>query len=192
MNSPTFLRQVAAIGLPLVVIGSIILAISYINDQQTLRALANEPQEYIVRDAVLRVQVANALPTGGFEQAIPIEHDPAAYVVFYDATGTPVTGTGIVNGQAPTLPQGVLEVAKQKGVNRLTWEPAPGIRQAIVVLPAGPGYVMAGRSLAYTEEKEHDLTRRALLGWVGMMIAAVGVALISSWLLRRNRELTNS
>lgn len=188
MNSPTFLRSVVAIGLPLAVVGSIILAIGYVNDQQTLRMLANEPQEYVVGDAALRVAAANALPTSGFSTAVPIEQDPAAYLVFFDASGTAVAGTGTINGHPPTLPPGVLETAKAKGVNRLTWEPVPGVRQAVVIVPAGPGYVMSGRSLKYTEELESQLTKRALLGWVGTMVAVAVVALISAWLLSRRKE----
>jgi hypothetical protein len=188
MNSPNFLRTVIALGLPLAAIASIILAISYVNDQQTLRTLANEPQEYVARDAALRVQAAGALPTGGFTNAIPIEADPAAYLLFYDATGSPVAGTGVLHGKAPTLPAGVLDVAKAKGVNRLTWQPEAGVRQALVVLPAGTGFVVAGRSLIYTEQLESDLTKRALLGWLGTMIAVVVMAFIGAWLLRRREN----
>ncbi len=188
LNSPTFLRAVLAIGLPIAVVATIILAISYVQDQQLLRLGANEPQEYVARDAALRVIAAGALPTGGFASAIPIESDPAAYLVFFDATGKAVAGTGVVRGAPPVLPQGVLDVAKQKGVNRITWEPVPGVRQAIVVIPAGDGYVMSGRSLAYAEQQVDMLGKRALIGWLGTMLAVVAVAFVSAWLLKKHED----
>jgi hypothetical protein len=186
MNGPTFLRSVLAIGLPLAVIGTIILAISYVNDQQTLRQLANEPQVYMAQDAKLRVE-AGAKPEG-FAGAIPIEKDPAPYLVFFNATGTPIAGSGVLNNALPTLPPGVLAAAKKNGVNRLTWEPIPGVREAIVVMPAGDYFVMAGRSLIYTEEQEAGLTARILIGWAGMMIAVVLVAILAAWILRKREK----
>jgi hypothetical protein len=188
MNSPTFLRTVLAIGLPLAVIGTIILAIGYINDQQTLRQMANEPQTYLAQDAKLRIE-AGGNPQG-FGSAIPIEKDEAPYVIFFNATGTAIAGTGVLNNAAPTLPQGVLDVAKKNGVNRLTWEPAPGVRQAIVVMPAGDFFVVAGRSLNYTEEQESNLTKRALVGWVGMIVGVILVSLLSAWILRKRERDT--
>lgn len=187
MNKP-FLTSALAIGLPLAVVATLVLAISYINDQQTIRMFANEPQEYVARDSVLRVIASGGLPTSGFQNAIPIESDPAAYVVFFDASGKAVAGTGVLKGQPPTLPAGVLEEAKSKGVNRLTWEPEAGVRQAIVVIPAGDGYVMSGRSLTYAEEQESMLGKRALIGWLGTMVAIAIVALITAWFKRKRGE----
>jgi hypothetical protein len=177
------LRTIIAIGLPLAVIGTIILAISYVNDQQTLRGLANEPQTYLAQDAALRV-LAGGKPEG-FTGAIPIETDPAPYLLFMNATGTAVAGSGLLHNAPPTLPQGVLDTAKAKGVNRLTWQPEAGVRQALVILPAGDYFVVAGRSLAYTEEQENNLTKRALLGWVVTMIAVVIISIISAYILRK-------
>lgn len=189
MHISTYVRTAAAIGLPLAAVASVVLAISYVNDQQNLRMEANEPQEYVARDAALRVQANGALPTGGFNTAIPIETDPAAYLVFFDANGNPIAGTGVLQGKPPTIPAGIFDIAKSKGVDRLTWEPIAGVRQAIVVLPAGPGFVMSGRSLTYTEELESQLTKRALIGWAATMLAVVVMACIGAWLLRRNHAL---
>jgi hypothetical protein len=96
-----YIRTIIAIGLPLAVIGSIILAISYINDQQNLRMLANEPQTYLAQDAALRV-LAGGKPAG-FANAIPIESDPAPYLLFVNATGTAIAGSGLLHNAPPTL-----------------------------------------------------------------------------------------
>lgn len=185
MNS-TYVRTILAIGLPLAVIGTIILAIGYINDQQTLRQLANEPQTYVAQDAALRV-IAGGKPTG-FAGAIPIETDTAPYLLFMNATGTAIAGSGLLHNAPPILPQGVLDVAKAKGVNRITWQPEQGIRQALVVMPAGDYFVVSGRSLKYTEEQESALLNRAILGWLTMIVGVVIVSIIAAYLLRKRED----
>lgn len=187
MNS-TYIRTVVAIGLPLAVIGAIIIAIGYINDQQTLRQLANDPQIYLAQDASLRV-LAGGKP-GGFANAIPIESDTAPYILFFNATGTAIAGTGLLHSAPPTLPQGVLDTAKQNGRNAITWEPEPGLRHAIVVIPAGQYFVVSGRSLKFTEEQSAALAKRALIGWLLMLVSVVIVSMISAYLLRKPRKLT--
>jgi hypothetical protein len=185
MHSPAFVRTVIGLALPLAAIASIVLAINYINNQQTLRMLANEPQEYVARNAATLVTSSGNLPRGGFNTALPIETDPAPYLIFYDATGTPVGGTGVLKSGPPTLPAGVLDTARAKGVNRITWEPTPGARQALVIVPVAQGYVVAGRSLAYNELQQAALTKRTELGWLATMVASLAVAYVGAWILRR-------
>lgn len=186
MNSPTILRNMFVIGLPLAVVATIIIALNYVSEQQTLRGLANEPQEYLAGNAMS--QVARGLrPQPGFTNPLPIESDNAPYLAFYSASGTPVAGSAILNDAPPQLPIGVFEEAKRTGVNRITWEPMPGVRQAIVVYPTADGYVMSGRSLAYIEEQERALTKRTLIGWAGTMAAIIIVSFVSAW-FNRKRE----
>ncbi len=184
MNATT-LRSAALYAAPLVLIATLVLGVSYVNDQQTLRQLAYEPQNYVTADTALRLAAAGAIPESGFSSAVPIEQDPAVYLTFYNASGTPVAGTGILNGQPPVLPAGVLATAKTKGIDRLTWEPAKGVRQAIVVMPAADGWVMSGRSLAFTEAQEQQLLLRTVLGWV---ITVILIALVTVLLTWRKRE----
>ncbi|MDB5195078.1 MAG: hypothetical protein JWO84_262 [Parcubacteria group bacterium] len=184
--SNNYVRTILAIVLPLAVAATSILAIGYINDQQTLRMLANEPQTYVAQDAALRV-IAGGKPTG-FDNALPIETDTAPYLLFMNATGTAIAGSGLLHGAPPTLPQGVLDAAKKAGVNRITWQPEPGVRQALVILPAGTYFVVAGRSLAYTEEQESALTQRALIGWAVTMAAVVLLSIVSAYILRKRED----
>ncbi len=54
-------------------------------------------------------------------------------------------------------PIDVLEPSKKTGQNIITWQPRPGIRNAIVVLPYSingyEGYVIGGRSLSEAEKR---------------------------------------
>lgn len=175
----------AALGLPLAIAATLVIGLFYVNEQQTLRMLANEPQEYVVGDAAFRANATGQLPDTGFGAAVPIEADPAAYLVFYDASGTPLAGTGVFEGAPPVLPHGVFAVAKEKGVDRFTWQPAKGVREAVVLRPAGPGYVMSGRSLAYIEWLEQKLTLRTIIGWIVTMLAIAAVSVFYAYRKRR-------
>lgn len=191
MNSPSLLRTVLAIGLPLATIATIILAISYVNDQQIIRMSANEPQEWLARGLAARLEGGVQMKNAYLWDSVTVMSDPTPYVIVYDRYGSTTAATASFGNKVTHLPQGVLEYAKLHGVNRLTWEPAKDLREAIVVVPINGGeggYVLAGRSLAYAEEQEAQLAQRAFFGWLVSMIAILAVSLISALLLRKRSE----
>ena len=63
---------------------------------------------------------------------------------------------------------------RQKGQDRVTWQPEAGVRMATVVVSFDHGFVMAGRSLTEVEKREsqvESLSGLALLGiWVATLI----------------------
>ncbi|MDB5236923.1 MAG: hypothetical protein JWL88_25 [Parcubacteria group bacterium] len=169
--------------------------------------MANEPQEWLAQNAANdaaqpattapepTVNVPVLAPTPEdialaptpvtqtpLADRVAIERDEAPYTILYDVKRAAVSGTGYLHGVLPQLPSGIFDAASKAGVNRLTWQPEPGVRQAIVVLPikGGPlsgGFAVAGRSLAYTEWQESQLTQRWLLGWLA---AVVGILIVSA------------
>ena len=189
MNSPTFLRTVLALGLPLAAVATVVLAIGYVNDQQNLRMLANEPQEWLARETAGRIgngMVPKVSVTG---TPFDIASDPAPYVNVYDVNGNVITGTGQLHGALASLPIGVLETARTSGVNRITWEPVPGVREAVVVVPiSSGGYVLAGRSLRYVEEQESNLTKRAFTGWLMAMLTVLLVSAVTVWMREKRKR----
>ncbi len=191
---PILLRTLSY-ALPALAGVTIIAAIAYVNEQQTWRMTANEPQEWIAQSAanasaqvptenvpVLAPTPEDVAPTPVSSEKIVIERDEAPYTILYDAKRNAVSGTGYLHGVLPQLPSGIFDAAAKHGANRITWQPEPGVRQAIVVLPikSGPlagGFAVAGRSLAYTEWQEAQLMQRWILGW---LIAALGILIISA------------
>ncbi|MDB5265959.1 MAG: hypothetical protein JWM39_672 [Parcubacteria group bacterium] len=206
----SFLTEVFVRALPALVGITLLAGVAYVNDQQTWRMMANEPQEWIAQNAantaaqqtsapvapidtitgtntpVLNPTPEDAAPlpatAQGSQTHIAIERDEAPYTILYNAKRDAVSGTGYLHGVLPQLPSGIFDAAAKAGVNRLTWQPEPGVRQAIVVLPitGGPltgGFVVAGRSLAYTEWQESQLTQRWILGWLA---SAIGILIISA------------
>jgi hypothetical protein len=60
----------------------------------------------------------------------------------------------------------VLDYAKEKGINKITWQPKVGVRNAIVVEPYPHGWILAGRSLKVVETEEGKWERIILLIWL--------------------------
>jgi hypothetical protein len=159
---------------PTVTAATIICAFVYIAVQQDLRQSANDPQIQIAEDT------ADILSSGALPQsAVPasktdIASSLATYVVIADSQGQAITSSALLNGKTPMPPLGVLESALHRGENRVTWQPEPGVRSAIVVKPysslAANGYVIVGRSLREVEKREAQLTAIAFLFWAAIMV----------------------
>ena len=134
----------------------IIYGIMYLAVQQYIRLSANEiPLQYALdaKDKLMN----GALPSQVISSVQPIDMQKSLspFMMVYDNNDSLLASTASLNGMYPTLPGGVLAVALQNGENRRTWQPATGVRNAVVVLPytrgGVQGYVACGRSLRETE-----------------------------------------
>ncbi len=195
MKMTSILSKTLIYALPALVGITLLAGVAYVNDQQTWRQMANEPQEWMAQSAANSAAQLTQVPPATTTTPIVIERDEAPYTILYDAKRNAVTGTGYLHGVLPQLPNGIFDAVTISGVNRLTWQPEPGVRQAIVVLPikggvlAG-GYAVSGRSLAYTEWQESQLTQRWFIGWLA---TALGILIISAILaLMRYRHIVTS
>ncbi|MCX5973255.1 MAG: hypothetical protein NTU59_00990, partial [Coprothermobacterota bacterium] len=104
-------------------------------------------------------------------------------LVVYDEKGQPLAWSGELDQAAPAVPQGVLTSARDRGQNRVTWQPRPGVRSAIVVVPyqgARSGFVLAGRSLREAEALSSTLLLLVGFGWLGSLVAVF----IATWVSR--------
>jgi hypothetical protein len=159
-------------------------ALAYANNQQVIRLGANEPQEWLAQDAAARIESGNALAQVATGTQVAIESDPAPYIIVYDSQGKPLAGTGFLHGTLPTLPNGVLSSALQTGRNFITWQPERDVREAIVMIPlhtAAGGFVVAGRSLAYSEWEQERLIERTSLGMLVVLAGLFAMCLIAAY-----------
>jgi hypothetical protein len=168
---------------------TLLLGLTYVNNQQILRLGANEPQEWIASDAAAKV--AAGMPAAEMivgSSTIEISTDTSPYIDVYDVQGNPIAGTGLLHGKLAVVPEAVLTHEAQSGSRGfVTWQPGVNIREAIVIVPienTTGGYVVAGRSLAYVEHEEDMLTLRTFLGWIGIMIGTFVVWIGSLFLLK--------
>jgi len=77
-----------------------------------------------------------------------------------------------LNGRVPVPPPGVFAATRNVPEQRLTWQPTPGVRSAIVIRHYGgssPGFVLAGRSLREVEQRIARLIGIVTIMWAGAL-----------------------
>ncbi len=188
--------------LPLAVLTVMMCGLVYLAVQQSLRMNANDPQIQLAEDAADALSRGVTPPAAvGTSTSVDMLTSLAPYVAVYDATGTEVASNAFAidlsknyrSAYIPALPPGILGAAQAKGENRITWEPMPGLRYAIVVLPVYDantktllGYVMSGRSLHEVEKRESQALFESVTVGIVTLIALFLVELgIAFWDRRR-------
>lgn len=176
-------KKVVKSWLPLAFVIVAMAGLVYLAVQQDLRQGANDPQIQMAEDAATAVK-GGALPSslvGPYGKApVDIGQSLAPYIVFYDDAGAPVAGTGMLHGTLPHLPQGVFDATRLLGENRITWQPEPGVRSAIILVRAEgahPGFVMAGRSLRETELREDQLSFEVGMALIVTLVGSLAIAI---------------
>jgi hypothetical protein len=112
---------------------------------------------------------------------VALERGLRPFVIVYDAAGHPLGGSGTLAGALPSPPAGVLAVAREAGINRVTWQPQRGVRIASVLCRVDDRsgrVVLAGRSLREVEERESRLMLMATLAWAALLVASVAAAVL--------------
>ncbi len=163
--------------LPIALLATLFSLLVYGTVQQDMRQGANDPQIEIAEDAATAL-AAGAKYQTNLPQEVAIGQSLAPYAIIYDDKSVPVSGTGKLHNTLPTPPAGVFAFARAHGENRLTWQPEPTIREAIVVkyfTGTRSGFVLAGRSLRETEIRVAQLSRNVLIGWLVTLVVMLGV-----------------
>jgi hypothetical protein len=152
---------------------------AFIVAQQQLRGAANHPQVEMAREAVGKLD-AGANPqsvANGAVVDIGSSSDP--YLIVVDGNGALLASSAQLEGRAVIPPSGVFAYVRDHGEDTISWQPAAGVRSAIVVDSFRGGYVVAGRSLTGTEQAESALGLWAIFGWVGAVLLAGALSLLA-------------
>ena len=133
--------------------------------QQMQRNYANFPQLQLAQDA------AAALNTGAQKLSVTqgkveMTTSLASFVNVYNRDGAVVAGSGLVNGEVPIPPVGMLKAADNKDYSAVTYQPKAGVRIASVVVSSEKYYVMSGRSLKFVEQNETNSLNTVAAGEV--------------------------
>lgn len=179
------LRRFLAFFLPAATVGVLSCLVGYALVQQDLRQSADDPQVQLAEDAVASLDGGSSPASVLTGRTVDVAKNLAPYLVIYDKTGTVLASSGSLDGKAPMPPAGVLTGATQNGFDQVTWQPRPGVRSAIVVMPWSGGTVLAGRSLRRIEEIEANIERLALAVAAVVVVAAVVTAAAAAWLWPR-------
>lgn len=76
------------------------------------------------------------------------------------------------------------------GWRRLTWQPEPGLRMAVVARQAPGGVVVAGQSLTPFEDSDRMSQLFLAAGWVGSMAVLAGAYGAVTLASRRRPSIT--
>ena len=146
--------------------------------QQIIRTGANEPQLALVLDASAALD-AGASPNSVVpSNSIELARSLSAFVVVYGQDGSPQASSALLRDEAPSIPRSVLDRVQQIGEVRVTWQPEPGVREALVAVPWKGGVVVAGRSLLEGERRTESLYRLIGAGWLAGLIAVAAACLL--------------
>jgi hypothetical protein len=150
----------------------------YVVAQQTIRRAADHPQVEMARAAVTRLDSGaspdSVLPTTG----VDIASSQDAYLIVVGTEGKVLASSATLGGVPPVPPAGVFDYVRTHGEDAISWEPAPGVRSAIVIDSFKGGFVVAGRSLKDTEELENNLILWVGAAWAAGMLALGGLAAV--------------
>ena len=148
----------------------------YVISQQVLRMSANDPQIQLAEDAANRVN-RGEIPSAVIpERQIDMASSLAPFIIFYDDSGHPVTGSALLDRSIPAMPPGVFDNVRSHGEERVTWQPRPGVRIASVVTRTTGGFVLAGRNLREVEIRESMVFKLAAAIWL-----VVNCVLLALW-----------
>jgi hypothetical protein len=174
------LRGIMRVWLPLAALAIVLIGTSFVLVQQALRQDANDPQVQLARDGAAIMAIGGS-PIYLQPATVNLAQSLAPFIQMYDDAGGVQFSSGILDGKPPVVLLGVLENARAKGENRVTWQPAPGVRIAAVVVrvPGNVGgYVLAGRSLAEVEARIANIQK---LAEVTLLLVLVGLLAVVSF-----------
>jgi hypothetical protein len=157
----------------IVVLLTIAFGTAYGIGQQILRLGADDPQIQLAHEIATQLNAGTQVEDVVGAYKVNVAQSLASFVVIYDKSGSPVAGTGYLDGSRPKVPIGVLKAADNQSDNRVTWQPKDGVRIASVSVAAKNNYVLAGRSLREVENREQKIFQIALSGWVASLLIVI-------------------
>ncbi|MCL4395760.1 MAG: hypothetical protein M1482_13325 [Chloroflexi bacterium] len=188
-----FARNVLRFWLPLAVVITLLAGLLYGVVQQVNRISANDPQIQLAQDAASALSAGEPVALVVPADKVDIAHSLAPYVVAFDDSGKVVASSGYLNGAYPALPSGVFDYVRANGEDRITWQPQPGVRSALVVTRVSgpqPGFVMAGRSLREVENRIDGIGLLVVLGWLGTLAASLAAVVGAEFLFGDSVDLS--
>ncbi|MFB9842952.1 hypothetical protein [Mucilaginibacter ginsenosidivorans] len=157
---------------------TLVCGIIYVTVQQSYRTSANDPQLQMAEDAANAIS-KGAAPKTVIGAATPVEisESLSPYLVIYDSAGNMVASNASLNGAPLRIPKGVVDYVNKYGKDAATWQPEPGVRQAMVgIRSIGKGFIaFSGRSLRRVEERISILGEQVALGWI---MSLIGMAVV--------------
>ena len=172
------LKTIVAIWFPLAVSITLICVLIYLVAQQTIRLSANSHQTEIARDYAAILTNGQDIKPLIPKRQIDISQSLKTYVIIFDSNANLLFSSAFIDGKTPLPPKSVFDYVKTAGETKITWQPKPGVRSAIVIdrfEGLHPGYILVGKSLKETELLEDRIFSIVSLAW----IASVAISFLA-------------
>src|ERR1700730_8977174 len=156
---------------------TLLVAVLFVGIQQQIRTGANYPQKDVARAAVAKLNLGATPQTVVPVASVDLRTSTEGYLIVLGPAGELRATSATLDGTTPVPPSGVFDFVRSHGEDVISWQPAPGVRSAIVVDAYHDGFVVAGRSLSTAEEMESRLAVLAILAWCLSIALASGVVI---------------
>jgi hypothetical protein len=174
--------------------------ILYVSVQQSFRQNLDDPQIQIAEDAAQALEVGE-LPAAVVPRTPPVDlrDSLSSWVAVYDSSRKPLESSGVLDNAPPVPPEGtfnsstwtasktyVIPFGKE---TRFTWQAAPDVRQAtvLIVLDKSAGsakYIAVGRNMREIESRITDVGDKIFIAWL-VILAVLFVSSFIGWHLLR-------
>jgi hypothetical protein len=188
MNSPRIklekekIFNILKFWVPLTLILTLLTGLMYLLVQQNIRLNANFPQIQIAEDVAGQLKNNGISPDLSALKTVEISQSLSPYAMFYSESGEVIKSSGLLDGVIPRIPGGILDYTRVNGIDRVTWQPRKGVRQALVAVHFSgrqSGFVVSGRSLRESENIIDSITLITFAGWITVVVT--GLILIAAF-----------
>lgn len=158
--------------------------------QQNYRQNANDPQIQIAEDTAALLLNPHGESDYLTPAVIDIGQSLRPFTIVYDGGNNYYSGNAQLHGTPPSIPTGVIETARRDGQDRVTWQPEPNLRFAVVAATQRSSglVVVVGRSLREVENRISQLGDMIFIAW------AVSCALVLAawWITTKTASIPSS
>jgi hypothetical protein len=159
------------------IIVTVICLLIYASGQQSYRTAANDPQIQLASEIKQRLENVQSIQNIFLNDSVDLSKSFNVFAMLLDNQCRVVHSSGFLHGENPALPKGVFEFVKTNGEDRVTWQPQPNVRMAMVIMKVNTdniNYVAVGRSLKEVEVRESNLLFMTFVGWI-ICIAVISI-----------------
>lgn len=163
--------------LPIAVAVTACCALIYLGVQQSYRMGLNDPQVQLAEDGAASLGRGASPESVAGSPTVDARASLAPFVIVFGRDNAVLASSATLDGASPRPPVGVLETARRKGSNRVTWQPKRGVRIASVSMAAPDGrIVLAGRNMREVEARISQFGLLALVAWLAALAGVFVVA----------------
>jgi hypothetical protein len=141
----------------------------YVTAQQMLRQGVNSTPAALTADVIYKLESGVSPKSVMLPPTAEISKSISPFVIILDQNKNVLVSSATLDGSVPVIPQGTFDWVEKSGQDRVTWQPQPGVREALVIdkysASTTSGYVVAGASLKESESTIDKLGRNILVGW---------------------------